>query len=233
MLYLIRHAQAGPRGNYDELSPLGLQQAQLLGTHFDQQNLRFDAVYAGSLQRQQDTARLVNERLISAPETRTDARWNEFKLGEVYQSIAAHLATEDEPFARDFAEMKTMLRENAYAMSGAVARCDRAVMQAWLADRYPAEGYEPWPDFQARVQTGFAALLQHSAQETVAVFTSATPIAIAVGAALQLTSEKILGLAWVRYNSGLTTMKLRNGVFHLYTLNAAPHLPGEELQTFR
>ena len=233
MLYLIRHAQAGPRGNYDELSPLGLQQAQMLGTHFTQQNLHFDAIYTGGLQRQQDTARLVNEYLNHTTEICTDERWNEFKLGEVYQSIAAQLMAEDEPFACDFAEMKRMLNENAYAMSGAVARCDRAVMRAWLTDRYPAEGYEPWPDFQARVQAGFAALLRHSAQETIAVFTSATPIAIAVGAALELTSEKILGLAWVMYNSGLTTMKLRDGAFHLYTLNAAPHLRGEEWQTFR
>ena len=233
MLYFIRHAQAGPRGNYDELSALGLQQAQLLGTHCAQQNLRFDAIYAGSLQRQQNTARLVNERLNSATRVITDERWNEFKLGEVYQSIAAHLAAEEEQFACDFAEMKTRLKENAYSMSGAVARCDRAVMQAWLANRYPAAGYETWPDFQARVQEGFAALLQHSTQETIAVFTSATPIAIAVGAALQLTSEKILGLAWVMYNSGITTLKLRDGAFHLYTLNAAPHLLKEELRTFR
>ncbi len=233
MLYLIRHAQAGPRGNYDELSSLGLQQAQLLGAHFAQQNVRFDAVYAGNLQRQQDTARLVNARLNSGAEIITDERWNEFKLGEVYQSIAAHLAAEDEAFARDFAEMKMMLSENGYTMAGAVARCDRAVMRAWLTDRFPAEEYEPWPDFQARVQAGFAALLQHSAQEIIAVFTSATPIAIAVGAALQLTSEKMMGVAWVMYNSGMTTMKLRDGAFHLYTLNATPHLLTAELQTFR
>lgn len=67
-------------------------------------------------------------------------------------------------------------------------------------------------------------LLQHSPQETIAVFTSAKPIAIAVGTTLQLTSEKILALAWVRYNAGLTTMKLREGAFHLDTLNATPHL---------
>lgn len=68
MLYLIRHAQAGPRGNYDELSPLGLQQAQMLGLHFAQQNLHFDAIYTGGLQRQQDTARLVNEHLHHTPQ---------------------------------------------------------------------------------------------------------------------------------------------------------------------
>ncbi len=233
MLYLIRHAQAGPRGNYDELSALGLQQAQRLGTHFAQQKLRFDAICAGSLQRQQRTAQVVNEQLQSDAKVMTDACWNEFKLGEVYHSIAARLSAEDESFARDFAEMKTMLSANAYAMGGAVARCDRTVMRAWLEDRYPAEGYEPWRDFQARVKVGCTALLRHGALETIAVFTSATPIAIAVGAALQLASEKVLELAWVMYNASITTMKLRDGGFHLYTFNATPHLHGEELQTFR
>jgi len=83
------------------------------------------------------------------------------------------------------------------------------------------------------VQAGFAALQQHDPQKTIAVFTSATPIAIAAGIALQLTSEKILGLAWVMYNSGMTTIKMRDSAPHLYTLNAAPHLLKEELQTFR
>ena len=53
MLFLLRHSQAGPRGNYDELSALGVQQAQLLGAYFAQQNITFDAIYAGGLQRQQ------------------------------------------------------------------------------------------------------------------------------------------------------------------------------------
>lgn len=126
-----------------------------------------------------------------------------------------------------------MLSANAYAMGGAVARCDRTVMRAWLEDRYPAEGYEPWRDFQARIKVGCTALLRHGALETIAVFTSATPIAIAVGAALQLASEKVLELAWVMYNASITTMKLRDGGLHLYTFNATPHLHGEELQTFR
>jgi hypothetical protein len=65
------------------------------------------------------------------------------------------------------------------------------------------------------------------------VFTSATPSAIVTGAALPLASEKILQLAWVMYNSGLTAMKMREGAFHLYTLNAAPHLRQEEWRTFR
>ena len=36
----------------------------------------------------------------------------------------------------DFAAMKTMLSQNGYAMSGAISRCDQAVMKAWLENRF-------------------------------------------------------------------------------------------------
>ncbi|MBL8205459.1 MAG: histidine phosphatase family protein [Blastocatellia bacterium] len=96
------------------------------------------------------------------------------------------------------------------------------MIKAWLEDRYSSIGYESWKTFQEHVQAGFAALQQHDPQKTIAVFTSATPIAIAAGIALQLTSEKILGLAWVMYNSGTTTIKMRDSAPHLY--NSMPPL---------
>ncbi|MFN7927239.1 MAG: histidine phosphatase family protein [Blastocatellia bacterium] len=233
MIYLIRHAQAGPRGNYDELSALGQQQARLLGQHLATQQMQFDTIYTGTLQRQQNTAQIVQEQLSAAIPIITDQRWNEFQLAPIYQSMAQHLCGESESFARDFAVMKTMLSENPYAMSGAISRCDRTVMKAWVMNRYPANGYEAWPAFQYRVQAVFAELAQHSSQENIAVFTSATPIAIAVGAALQLVEEKALELAWVMYNTGLTTLKYREATCTLYTLNTTPHLLAEETKTFR
>lgn len=233
MIYLIRHGQAGPRGNYDELSALGQQQSRLLGCHLAEQRRQFDVIYTGTLQRQQTTAQLVQEQLPAAPQVVTDERWNEFQLGVVYQSIAQHLCEESETFARDFAEMKLLLSQNAYIISGAVSRCDRAVMKAWLLNRYPADDYEAWPDFQRRVRSVFAELTQHSPQENIAIFTSATPIAIVVGTALQLVDEKTLELAWVMYNTGLTLLKYRDTACTLYTLNATPHLLEEATKTFR
>ena len=233
MIYLIRHSQAGPRGNYDELSSLGEQQAQLLGQHFAQQQMRFDMIYTGRLQRQLHTAKIVNERLLAPTQISTDERWNEFKLGEVYQSISQRLCEESESFANDLSEMKARLSHNAYAMSGAISRCDRTVMKAWLENRYPADTHETWVDFKRRVGEVFAQLIQHPPQENIAVFTSATPIAIAAGMILQLSDEKTLELAWVMYNSGLTTLKQREASFRLYTLNATPHLLEETTKTFR
>jgi broad specificity phosphatase PhoE len=233
MIYFIRHSQAGPRGNYDELSELGIRQAHHLGAYFAHQQIKFDKIYVGNLARQQLTASIVSSHLPNQSELITDERWNEFRLDPVYRTIAAKLSLEDEIFAQDFSAMQSMLSEDAYAMRGAVARCDRAVMQAWLAGRFPAEEHESWIDFQVRVSAAFNDLRQHDAKESIAVFTSATPIAIAVANALQLTDKKTLELAWIVQNSSLTTMKLRDESLHLYSFNATPHLTEESLRTFR
>jgi broad specificity phosphatase PhoE len=233
MIYFIRHSQAGPRGNYDELSELGIQQAHHLGEYFAQQQIKFDHVYVGNLNRQQLTASIVTSHLSHQTNHSTDERWNEFRLDPVYRTIAEKLCLEDEIFAKDFLAMQSMLSEDAYAMRGAVARCDRAVMQAWLAGRFPSEDHESWIDFQLRVNEAFNDLRQHDSQKIIAVFTSATPVAIAVANALQLTDQKTLELAWIVQNSSMTTMKLRDESLHLYSFNATPHLAEESSRTFR
>ena len=233
MIYFIRHSQAGPRGNYDELSELGKQQAQHLGKYFAHQQIKFDKIYVGNLVRQQLTASIVSSHLPNQSEFITDERWNEFRLDPVYRTIAAKLSLADEIFAQDFSAMQSLLSEDAYAMRGAVARCDRAVMQAWLAGRFPSEDHESWIDFQSRVTQAFDELRQHDSQEKIAVFTSATPVAIAVAKSLQLTDKKTLELAWIVQNSSLTTMKMRDESLHLYSFNSTPHLTDDSLRTFR
>lgn len=47
-IYFIRHGQASfGQPTYDCLSSLGERQAALLGRHFYQTGVRFDAVYSG------------------------------------------------------------------------------------------------------------------------------------------------------------------------------------------
>src|SRR5690606_40114909 len=60
LVYFVRHAQAsfGSR-NYDQLSELGRQQARWLGEWFAEHDVRFSRVLAGTLVRQQDTAREI------------------------------------------------------------------------------------------------------------------------------------------------------------------------------
>jgi broad specificity phosphatase PhoE len=236
-IHFIRHAQAGPRHRYDVLSDLGERQAGLLADHLARQRTTFAAFYAGALRRQRQTAGVVHERLVEAGhqalEIVTDERWNEFKLGDVYLGLAGQMCAADAAFARDYEEMKAALTADGYATKGAVARCDRAVVRAWIENRFPDYGGESWAAFRARVLSCANDLAAHGAGENVAVFTSATPIAVFVGAALGLSDGKVLELAGVVFNSSVTTLRLRGGEMSLFTFNATPHLTEPRLRTFR
>jgi broad specificity phosphatase PhoE len=236
-VYFIRHAQAGPRHRYDTLSPLGERQADSLAEYLAVQGVAFTGLYAGTLRRQQQTAGVVRERQrergVGNSEIIADGRWNEFKLGDVYLGIAERMCEDDEQFARDYEEMKAALSADGYAVKGAVARCDRAVMRAWAENRFPDYAGESWAEFRRRVLSGLFDLSSHQPGESVAVFTSATPIAVCVGAALGLSDAKILELAGVIFNSSLTTIRLRGAEMSLFTFNATPHLAAPDSRTFR
>lgn len=241
MIFLIRHGQAGPRHRYDELSELGRKQAAALGRYFASQRAHFSAFYAGSLNRQQQTAAIVGDALndadLPAPGVLTDDGWNEFSLASVYRALVPHLSREVEGFARDFAEMQSALVEDPHTVRGAAGRCDREVVLAWILRRYPeaeAEaGVESWAEFRARVEAQRSVFERHAADESVAVFTSATPIAITVGAALGLADEKILGLMAALYNASVSQLRRRDDGVWLLTFNNTPHLIDPGMRTLR
>ncbi len=65
-IYLIRHAQAGSRDNYDVLSELGEEQARKLGEYLAAQRIELTAVYSGTMRRQRETAEIVCRALAQA-----------------------------------------------------------------------------------------------------------------------------------------------------------------------
>lgn len=237
MIYLIRHGQAGSRDNYDVLSELGQQQSHLLGNHLAEQRVSFDAIVSGVLNRQQQTAHIVAECLgessASVPGLVIDERWNEFSLLNVYRGLAPRLIAESEGFARDYEQMQSDLIADPHATRGAAGRCDRQVIEAWMENRYPDYGGQSWEDFCARAHGSFGDLAARSPEDNVAIFTSATPIAIWVGAALALSNERMLRLMAVLYNSSLTMLKIRSGEPLLLSFNATPHLIDSSHKTFR
>ena len=59
-LFFVRHGQASfGQPMYDRLSPIGERQAALLGRHFYNNGVRFDAVYSGALRRHVQTATIA------------------------------------------------------------------------------------------------------------------------------------------------------------------------------
>lgn len=235
-IYFIRHAQAGSRDNYDVLSDLGHEQAGLLGEHLQGRRVKLSAIFSGTMRRQRATAEIVREHLGSGengvPEISAAEEWNEFSLGAIYKCLLPRLVEDSAEFARDYEDMQKALEREPHAVGGAVRKCDLAVISAWKERRFADYDGESWEDFKARITSCVNCLTAHDGDGAVAVFTSATPIAILTGIAMGLNDEAILDVGGVLYNSGITTMRLRNGRLRLFTLNATPHLPDLK-RTFR
>lgn len=234
-IIFIRHAQAGSRNNYDVLSDLGKNQATLLGEHLSAQQVRLAGAWSGTMRRQRETAEIVCDLLrragLDVPEITAEPRLNEFSLAAIYRAMADRMIGDSPEFARDFEEMQAKLEREPHTTGGAVGRCDRAVINAWIQNRYDYDG-ESWSAFRSRVGSLVESLPVHNGREAVAIFTSATPIAVLTGIAMGLSNEKIVGVAGVLYNSGITAMRLSEGGLRLFTMNATPHLP-DSLRTFR
>jgi len=112
------------------------------------------------------------------------------------------------------------------------ATTDQAVIRAWMGDRYPDYEGEAWSSFRTRIQACANDLSSNHHPKAIAIFTSATPIAIITGAALGLTDERLLHILGVIYNTSVSVMKPRNGELRLFTFNSTPHLDSSN-RTFR
>jgi broad specificity phosphatase PhoE len=236
MIYLIRHGQAGSRDNYDVLSELGRNQAELLGQHLASSQLQVNAVYSGTMARQVHTSEIVCGIMrasgVPVPDAVPDEKWNEISLAAMYRAMAQRMSSEDSHFDRDLNEMQVLIREDPHSVRGATGRCDAAVMRAWMANRYPDFEGESWAAFSARIKNRFATLNQNGHESAVMVFTSATPIATLAGHTLDLDDERVLRLAGVIYNTSITVIGARAGDPRLVTFNSAPHLT-DSTKTFR
>jgi len=235
-IYLIRHAQAGSRDNYDVLSELGHEQAHLLGEHFAREAVNIGAVYAGGMRRQSHTAEIACEVMankgLSVPGIVVDEGWNEFSLISVYRAIAKRMMEESAEFERDYREMQDAIRRDPHTTGGATGRCDAAIIRAWMSNRYDDYQGEGWSAFRKRIQGCGLRLSNNNSEKSILVFTSATPVAILSAAALELNDEKLLSILGVIYNTSITIIRPRESDLRMFTFNSTPHL-GASQRTLR
>lgn len=235
-LYCMRHGQAGLRGNYDALSETGRRQAMLLGEHLASEKIVFQAFFTGELTRQIETAREIQsayERAgIPLPEPRVSPFWNEFDLTAVYDEIAPQLAADNADFRREYEALE---REAADAQSAVHRRwtpSDIAVVKAWVGAHYPSK-CESWIEFKDRVRGAFDSIAQFNSGENIAISTSATPIAVWLGLALNLENPYIMRSAGVLYNASISIFRMRDKEPYVLMFNSIPHLTTPALRTFR
>lgn len=228
LIYFFRHGQAGTREDYDRLSPLGQQQARLLGDWIQRQGLRFDRVVAGGLRRQQQTAELT-----LGPGFDIDPGWSEFDLDAVYDQIAPQLAAADPAFRAHWDDLRRTIASGDDGIHRRWTPPDAAVVEAWIRGRFPIQA-ESWAGFNERVHRAGAGFTSLPEGARLAIFTSATPISIWLSRILGgLPPDRVLRFAGASLNTGITILSARAGELNLFTFNSVPHLDDAALHTFR
>src|SRR5271170_4000580 len=140
-IFVVRHGQAAfGTDHYDRLTDAGFAQSRLLGAYFGARNIRFDAVFTGTLRRQIETAQAIfdGHNDLGAEPVR-----ERFPGLDEYNPEAVMIALNGEfpaPAAAAARRDPVVVREHF--------RLLREALLAWAEDRTQAFGMPVWREFQ-------------------------------------------------------------------------------------
>jgi broad specificity phosphatase PhoE len=237
LLTLVRHAQASFFAeHYDQLSPLGEQQAVQLGRTWCQANRAFDEVYVGPRRRQQHTAELVADCYRSAgqpfPQAVQLPELDEYDLAGILQQIAPQLFKDNSDFAG---------RVETYKKSETDRDRERnfqtmfePLLLHWQQSNEILDGIEPWPHFRERVQRGLQKITSTTGRSRrIVAFTSGGFIGTAVQIVTAAPDRLALETSWRTRNAALTEFVFSNDRITLDVFNSVAHFTDPSLVTFR
>lgn len=250
-ILLARHGQASfGQKNYDNLSELGVTQARMLGEHYANTERRIDAVFSGSLVRQQDSAR----HFIDSYQTTLDSSSPHNTLSDKWLELS------DSTIIADFNEFNhqdvltksnpAFASQSAIAMEIAQAKVPKLrlaelfdqAMQRWHGGEYESDYIENWTEFNERTQRALvqirtqATLVETPDEDsTVLVFTSGGVIAAITAQLFKQDSQMAYQLNKRLINTGVTAITLQRQSLRLLSLNEYSHLfsGGDRFVTWR
>jgi broad specificity phosphatase PhoE len=211
-LYLVRHGQASfGAADYDNLSPLGEQQSQQLGQYFQSKNLRFDAVYAGTLRRHAQTYSGIAQGMQSDQTPLLRPGLNE------YDSDAVLAAIHPEPLSR----------EKSHENYRKHFRLLRDGLAAWMEGQVQPQGMPTYPDFVKGITDVLDEIRSdYGAREEarILIVSSGGPISTAVGHVLGTAAPTTIELNLRIRNTSVTEFAFTPKRHMLVTYNTLPHL---------
>ena len=215
-LYLIRHAQASfGAQDYDVLSPLGHEQARLLGLWLQRRGLSFDRVLQGTMRRHSETAAHCLAAAHNPPEIVMDARLNEFD----HQAILEVL----HPSFRDPLQLQLFLSKTAEPAKAFHLEFDKA-LQRWMSGDFDKDYAETWSEFKRRCLEIVRETIELAEpQHNLLAITSGGPIATIVQKALGLADAAVLPLNTAIVNGSMTRLAFKNDRLFLRYFNDYSH----------
>ncbi|MDN3650917.1 histidine phosphatase family protein [Reinekea marina] len=220
IVYLVRHGQASfGEKDYDQLSPTGCEQSQLVGQALRAKNVNVDRLELGSLQRHKQTCEHAYE---NKRPTHENQQWNEFDHKDITaQYLKTHQLHRDEFL--DLSDIDKM------------AMFSKAMVQWVEADANGTNYRETWPQFKSRANHALQQLIQQTQQAAI-VFTSGGVISNIVAHIMQLSSLQALMLNRQLVNTGITKLLITRNGLQVSTLNEYVHIEqqnNKKLITYR
>ena len=223
-IYLIRHGQAAfSSADYDQLTPLGIAQAQALGPALRRRLPGVDHVISGTLKRHRQTAEHCLNAMALPAEWEQDAGFNEYPHDDILDGLMDRKA---------FVETVKTAPDRKKAFEQLFSQA----MQRWQAGAHDDDYSERWPEFRDRCRQALERLCERlQAGQTALVFTSGGVISLAVQGLLKLPEAEYAPLNWRLVNAGITKLTWGRGGLSLSTLNEHAHFEGElgHLLTYR
>ena len=200
---LIRHGQANTHAkdeaSYDQLSPLGPQQAAWLGAHLRAAQQHHTRLYTGTLQRHRETAQAMATGLTATE----DARLNELEYFTMAQALEAEhgskAPTEPSEFVHHFP----------------------VVLAHWRDDRLEGAP-ERFSQFEARIRDALTEISEGVGPALVV--TSGGLIAMTMRIHLQLDIPAMANVALAIMNTSMHRLHPIGGTWSPVMFNAIPHL---------
>ena len=217
VIHVVRHGQAAfGTEHYDRLTEIGFAQARLLGGYFARRNIRFDAVFTGTLRRQIETAQGIFEghaELGSQPLQESFPALDEYKPEAVMMAFTGNFPAPAPAAAR---RDPVVVREHFRVL--------RDALLAWAEDRTQPEGMPVWQAFQDGAVAALVEARTRFPDGNVLIVSSGGPIAAIVTAALNAPPATAVELNLRIRNSSLTEFASTPRRHHLVSFNGLPHL---------
>lgn len=233
-LLMVRHGQARLfTDDYDRLSDLGFRQAEALGEFWLERGIRPDAIYAGSLNRQQQTANRIGEAFAKSgeawPELQQHLGLNEYPAKEITESLLPALRKTDSSLDQLVADLQSAKSDAEKYRP--LHRLLETIVARWVTDDYgDAEAPISWKTFSEGVNAALRDVMSNAGSgKTIALFTSGGPVAIGVQSILQAPDIKAAELNWRVHNCSVTRYTFSGERVSLDTFNDVAHLPSAML----
>lgn len=222
-LILVRHGQASfGAQSYDKLSPLGQEQVQLLARHWQECAESFDHLYCGELQRQRETAELLEPLVRGGARAQVHPGLNEYDGDGLMRLYLRNHHEIGEAVTLPIADRRQF------------QRLFEAAVALWVSGRLHTRNdldFESWAEFKSRVHGTIEELMaRHSNGSRVLVSTSGGVIALALQRVLGIPDEQTIATNWLVNNSAVTRIRYGGGRVSLSQFNSLPHLEGPALR---